>query len=60
MEAFLLILIGLTISVVCSVWCARTALDKGYSPGLWGVLGFVLPVLAVIAIALVHPSDRAR
>lgn len=60
MEIFLLLLISLAISIVCAVWCARTALDKGYSPGLWGVLGFLFPVVAVIVIALVRPSDRAR
>ena len=60
MEIFLLLLISLAISIVCAVWCARTALDKGYSPGLWGVLGFLFPLVAVIVLALMRPSGRAR
>jgi len=59
-ELFALLSLGFVISAVCAFWCATRALDKGYNPALWGVLGFVIPVFAVIAMAVIPASDRAR
>ena len=60
METFVLVMLGIVISVVCAAWCASHAMDKGHSPGLWGVLGFLFPLIAVIVIALIPPSENAR
>ena len=59
MELFVLLSLGFVISAVCAFWCATRALAKGYSPAVWGVLGFLIPVIAVIAMAVIPPSDRA-
>ncbi len=59
MDLLILILISLTISIVCAVWCSKKAVEKGFNPGLWGVLGFLFPLIAVIAITLMRPSGRA-
>jgi FtsH-binding integral membrane protein len=58
-ELFLLMAVGFVISAVCAWWCAVHAQAKGYSPALWGVLGFLIPVIAVIAMAVMRPTDRA-
>ena len=59
MELFALVSLGFVISAVCAFWCATRALAKGYSPAVWGVLGFLIPVIAVIAMAVIRPGDRA-
>ena len=59
MELFVLLFLGFVISAVCAFWCARRAIDKGYSPAVWGVLGFVIPIIAVIMMVILPPTDRA-
>ena len=59
MELFVLLSLGFVISAVCAFWCATRALAKGYSPAVWGVLGFLIPIIAVIVMAVIPPSDRA-
>ena len=58
-ELFVLLSLGFVISAVCAFWCATRALAKGYSPAVWGVLGFLVPVIAVIAMAVMPETDRA-
>ena len=59
MELFWFLAVGFLISVICSVWCAKRPIDKGYNPALWGVLGFVIPIISVIVMAFLPQSDRA-
>lgn len=60
MEVFVLVALGVVISVVCSFWCATHALHRGRSPVVWGILGFIIPVIAVIVIAVLPPGDGAE
>ena len=48
-------LIGLAIAIVVAVLCYRIAEGKGRSGVLWGILGFIFPIIALIII-LVLPS----
>ena len=59
MELFVLLTLSFIISAVCAFWCATQAQHKGYSPALWGVLGFVIPIIAVIVMAVMRPTERA-
>jgi hypothetical protein len=59
-ELFALMALSFAISAVCAFWCATRAQAKGYSPAVWGVLGFLIPIIAVIAIAVMRPGDRAE
>ena len=59
MELFVLLFLGFVLAAVCAFWCARRAVDKGYNPVVWGVLGFVVPVIAVIMMVVLPPTDRA-
>ncbi len=59
MEILALVLIGLVIAVVCSFWCATRAVAKGYSPVVWGIVGFLVPIIAVIVMAFLPATDRA-
>ena len=54
------IIISLIVAVVCSWWCATRALAKGYSPVVWGVVGFLIPVIAVIVMAFLPRTERAE
>jgi hypothetical protein len=58
-EIFVLMSLSFVISAVCAFWCATRAQAKGYSPAVWGVLGFLLPIIAVIAMAVMPKTDRA-
>ena len=59
MELFALLALGLVISVVCSFWCATHAQHRGHSPVVWGILGFLIPVIAVMAVYVLPPGDAA-
>ncbi len=59
MELFLLLALGFVISVVCAFWCAKRAVDKGYNPVVWGILGFIIPLIAVIVMAFLPRTERA-
>ena len=59
MDLFVLLALGFVISAVCAFWCATRAQAKGYSPAVWGVLGFVIPIIAVIMMVILPPTDRA-
>lgn len=51
--------IALAICLVCAYVCARVARAKNRSPVLWGVLGFVFPVVSVVAIGLLDRRPAA-
>jgi hypothetical protein len=48
------------LSAACAFWCASRALDKGYSPVVWGIVGFLVPVIAIIVMVVLPRTDRAR
>ena len=51
-------LISLAIAIVVAVLCYRIAEGKGRSGVLWGILGFIIPIIALIII-LVLPDKSA-
>ena len=55
---FVFFLIGIVIAVAIAFWCASIASRKGRSPLLWGILGFVLPLIALIVIAVLPATDN--
>ena len=48
------------LSAAVAWWCASRALDKGYNPVLWGIVGFLVPVIAIIVMVVLPRTDRAR
>ena len=50
-------LISLVISVICAVICYRIAIGKDRNPVGWTLLGFFLPLIGIIVIALL-PRKR--
>ncbi|HMO00754.1 MAG TPA: hypothetical protein PKD59_15180 [Miltoncostaeaceae bacterium] len=57
MDLFLLFLISFVVAVICAWVCAKLALRKGRDPVIWAVLGFVVPIIAVVVIAVVPSAD---
>ena len=53
----LLWFIGLAIAITIAVVCYRIAEGKGRSGVLWGIVGFLLPIVGLIVI-LVLPDKR--
>lgn len=51
-------LISLAIAIVFAVICYRVAEGKGRSGVLWGIFGFIIPIIALIII-LILPDKRA-
>ncbi|MGE3234728.1 MAG: hypothetical protein AB7O78_13505 [Thermoleophilia bacterium] len=45
-------IVGIVVALAFAFICAKIASDKGRSPLLWGILGLILPVIALIIIAL--------
>jgi hypothetical protein len=58
-ELLALFFIGFVIAAVCAFWCATRAPAKGYSPVVWGSFGFLVPIVAIIVMAFLPPTDRA-
>lgn len=54
----LLWFIGLAIAITIAVVCYRIAEGKGRSGVLWGIVGFILPIVGLIVV-LVLPDKRA-
>lgn len=54
MEA-LTVVISLAIALVFAVLCYRIADRKGHNAVLWGILGFILPLIALIIVLLLRP-----
>jgi hypothetical protein len=50
-------LISLVISIVCAAICYRIAINKDRNPVGWTLLGFFLPLIGIIVIALL-PRKR--
>jgi len=57
MEWFLW-LISLAIAITIAVVCYRIAEGKGRSGVLWGVIGFIFPIVGLIVILVL--SDKSR
>ncbi|MGH3042619.1 MAG: hypothetical protein ACRDNG_12940 [Gaiellaceae bacterium] len=52
-------LISLAIAIVVAVLCYRIAESKGRSGVLWGILGFILPIVALIIILVLPGKGTA-
>lgn len=50
-----LVLFLLVIPIACAFGCYRLALSKGRGAGLWGALGFLFVLVALLIIALLPP-----
>lgn len=59
MEVLVLLFLAFVVSAVCAFWCAKRAEVKGYNPVTWGILGFLIPIIAVILMVVLPPTDRA-
>ena len=57
-ELFVLYLISFVVGVVCAFCCAKLALGKGRNAAVWGVLGFLFSIVALIVIALLPSTGR--
>jgi predicted cobalt transporter CbtA len=52
-------LISLAIAIVIAVLCYRIAEGKGRSGVLWGILGFIIPLIALIIILVLPDKSTA-
>jgi predicted cobalt transporter CbtA len=52
-------LISLAIAIVFAVLCYRIAEGKGRSGVLWGILGFIIPIIALIIILVLPDKSTA-
>jgi predicted cobalt transporter CbtA len=52
-------LISLAIAIVVAVLCYRIAEGKGRSGVLWGILGFIIPIIALIIILVLPDKSTA-
>ncbi len=50
------VIIWVVVAVAIAFLCANIASKKGRSPALWGILGFVIPVIALILILVLPRS----
>ncbi len=49
----------LAIPIGVAIICNRQAAQKNRSPWLWTVVGFCLPLIGLIALALLRPAEEA-
>jgi hypothetical protein len=54
---FLLVLLWFVLGVATACLCYRLAIAKGRDPKGWVVFGFLVPVVGLIALALVPRSS---
>jgi hypothetical protein len=54
MEIFILL-----VWVLCAVFCYSQANKKNLNAGLWGVLGLLFGIFAVIGVLIVSPKTKA-
>lgn len=54
-----LLMIIVAVWVVCSVVCINIAKSKGLDTTLWGLLGFFIGPLAILAVAVASPDSRS-
>lgn len=52
-------IIGVIVEIACIVGCVMLAKKKGRSQPLWGVLGFLFGIIALIIIAILKPKVAA-
>ena len=52
-------LISLFIAILCAWLCAVLAARKGYSPVLFGILGFFFFIITVIVVLVIPDKNRA-
>jgi predicted cobalt transporter CbtA len=52
-------LISPAIAIVFAVLCYRIAEGKGRSGVLWGILGFIIPIIALIIILVLPDKSTA-
>lgn len=57
MGEFLVVLAWFVLGVVTAVLCYRLALAKRRDPKAWVVVGFLLPILGLIVLALTPTSS---
>jgi hypothetical protein len=57
-DLFVLFLICFVVAVACAYACAKLALRKGRDVVVWAVLGFVVPIVALLVIAVLPSADR--
>ena len=58
MDLFVLFLICFVVAVACAIACWKLALRKGRDATIWGVLGFLIPIVALAVILVLPPTDR--
>ncbi len=49
-------ILGLVVAIVFAYLCHKIAVGKGRGPILWAVLGFLIPIIALIIILLLPPK----
>jgi hypothetical protein len=62
LEAILILVylvVGVALSVACAVIAARRATAKGRRAPVWGVLGFLFGVLAIVALVVLPRVEGA-
>ena len=52
-------IVAIAIALIFAWACATIAARKGRRVELWGILGFILPLIALIVILVLPPSSRA-
>ena len=52
METVIGVIVWIVVALAFAYFCAKIASNKGRSPLLWAILGLIIPVIALIIIAL--------
>ena len=55
-ETVIGVIVWIVVALAFAFICASIASNKGRSPLLWGILGLVFPVIALIVIALLSST----
>ncbi len=55
-----LLVIWFICSIICAILCAIVAGDKKHSAGVWGFIGFLFGIFALIAVAGLPKEDKPR
>ncbi len=53
-------IISLVVAVLCAWLCAALAARKGYSPVLFGILGFFFFIITVIVVLVIPDKNASR
>ena len=57
-DLFFLFLICFVVAVACAFACAKLAQRKGRDAVAWAVVGFLIPIVGLVAIAVLPSTDR--